>query len=101
LGWTNLNKCFCLQLEKYGVWVWKKKVVFCSGYNAPTLFRNLKKRPLTHRECGIHIPKILTAMLHSQDFWIATWHPATRGQSFVARYKVKSSDSIYRDRLHI
>ena len=32
--------------------VWTYNVVFCSGYSAPTLFRNLKKRSLACRERG-------------------------------------------------
>ena len=29
-----------------------KKLVFCCGYNEPTLFLNLEKRYLTYRERG-------------------------------------------------
>ena len=53
-------------------WVGTTNLVFCSGYNAPILFRNLQQRTLACREHGT-----LQTRYHSQAFHIITWHPLT------------------------
>jgi len=39
--------------ESMKSWIRTKHLVFCSGYNLPTLFRNLQKRYVSCREHGI------------------------------------------------
>jgi hypothetical protein len=48
--WVNRDNGFWQSLKKYGELDSGKIVVFCSGYNAHTLFWNLQKRGLACRE---------------------------------------------------
>lgn len=48
IGETTFD-CHCKSMDS---WEGIKKLVFCSGYNAPSLYRNMQKRSLTCKERG-------------------------------------------------
>ena len=54
-------------------WIGTKHVVFCSGYNEPTLFLNLQKRSLACRKSDT-----LLTMVYGQPLRISTCHPQNR-----------------------
>ena len=50
-GWANGKTTFDYHCKSMKIWARVNKLVLCSGYNAPTLFRNLQKMLLTYKEC--------------------------------------------------
>ena len=59
--------------KKYGGLVGTKHLGFCSGYTAPTPFRNLQKSSLEWKEHDT--PSTLPTMAHRHAFHIKTRYP--------------------------
>jgi hypothetical protein len=62
-----------MPLKKYEELCRDETLVFCSGSDAPTLFRNLHKRLLAYKERDT--PSMLLTMLHGKAMRIITWQP--------------------------
>jgi hypothetical protein len=62
-----------MPLKKYEELCRDETLVFCSGSDAPTLFRNLHKRLLAYKERDT--PSMLPTMLHGKAMRIITWQP--------------------------